>query len=255
MPVIIAKNGPNKGKIFHITESIITIGRDDSQTIKVFDQGISRQHSEIFRIGEMCFIRDLNSTNGTYLNGKKVTEEMLRMGDEITVGNTVLAFEDKSSSAILRTMPNVDFDSNERIDTTTIEINVSKKKPTGEKPIIVGNEIASRNIDVLYKISKLITSESDLHTMLHKTVECIIDVFGAANGYIFLVDSEEPRLNSSHGYISYAVFCLKKKKHTPELHSRRQHCRRHVIQTTQDPCVYVDAQLEEVDAIICLARL
>ena len=202
MPVIIAKNGPNKGKIFHITESIITIGRDDSQTIKVFDQGISRQHSEIFRIGEMCFIRDLNSTNGTYLNGKKVTEEMLRMGDEITVGNTVLAFEDKSSSAILRTMPNVDFDSNERIDTTTIEINVSKKKPTGEKPIIVGNEIASRNIDVLYKISKLITSESDLHTMLHKTVECIIDVFGAANGYIFLVDSKnnkvEPRIVVEH---------------------------------------------------------
>ena len=77
MPHLRVKTGPNKGKIYEVASEVITIGRDESQTIQVLDQGVSRQHAEIFSIGEMVFVRDLNSTNGTYVNNQAVTEEAL----------------------------------------------------------------------------------------------------------------------------------------------------------------------------------
>src|SRR3990167_9537950 len=101
MPYIRVKTGPNKGKIFEVKDAVITIGRDDNQTIQILDQGVSRQHSEIFRIGEMCFIRDLHSTNGTFVNDQRVTEELLRSGDQVLIGSTLLVFEDRSTSNLV----------------------------------------------------------------------------------------------------------------------------------------------------------
>ena len=43
----------------------------------------------------MYFIRDLESTNGTFVNARTIKEELLRIGDQIRIGNTVLVFEDK----------------------------------------------------------------------------------------------------------------------------------------------------------------
>jgi pSer/pThr/pTyr-binding forkhead associated (FHA) protein len=96
MPYIRVKSGPNKGRVFEIKDAVITIGRDDNQTLQVLDQGVSRAHSEIFRIGEMCFIRDLNSTNGTFVNNTRITEEVLKTDDELLIGTTILLFEDKT---------------------------------------------------------------------------------------------------------------------------------------------------------------
>src|SRR4029450_758803 len=87
----------------------LVLGRDvpeGDKSIQVLDQGISRRHAEIFRIGEMYFIRDLESRNGTFVNEKGVTAEILRVGAETRVGTPVLVFEDrlahlKDSSRIL----------------------------------------------------------------------------------------------------------------------------------------------------------
>ena len=95
MPSLVVKNGPNKGVVYEITEEALNIGRDDGEAVQIFDQGVSRHHAEIFRIGEMFFIRDLGSRNGTFVNEEKVTEELLRVGDEVKIGTTILVFEDR----------------------------------------------------------------------------------------------------------------------------------------------------------------
>ena len=60
MAVLRILSGDNKGKLYELNDDKLVIGRDSEQ-IPVMDQGVSRQHAEVFRIGEMYFLRDLES--------------------------------------------------------------------------------------------------------------------------------------------------------------------------------------------------
>jgi hypothetical protein len=71
----------------------ITIGRLPESTIVVNDPNASRRHAEIRRVGNDVVVVDLNSTNGTRVNGATVTERQLADGDQVVIGTTVLRFE------------------------------------------------------------------------------------------------------------------------------------------------------------------
>jgi len=128
MPYIRVKTGPNKGKIFEVKDTVITIGRDETQTIQILDQGVSRSHAEIFRIGEMCFIRDLNSTNGSYVNNQKVSEEVLKADDELLIGTTILVFEDRAHSEDGRTQELDAAEEDKPPQVTTVDLKVDKER-------------------------------------------------------------------------------------------------------------------------------
>jgi len=71
----------------------ITIGRLPESTIVVNDPNASRRHAEIRRNGNDVVVVDLNSTNGTRVNGATIRERVLNDGDQIVIGTTVLRFE------------------------------------------------------------------------------------------------------------------------------------------------------------------
>lgn len=70
-----------------------TFGRDDSADIAIDDRGLSRVHFEIAFNGDIAAIRDLQSTNGTFVDGSRVSELVLRSGSKITAGRTQFDFE------------------------------------------------------------------------------------------------------------------------------------------------------------------
>lgn len=72
------------------------IGRSVKGDLCIDDSGISREHAVITWDGEECVIEDLQSTNGTQVNGKRIRSSALGPGDEITLGRTriVLQVED-----------------------------------------------------------------------------------------------------------------------------------------------------------------
>lgn len=80
------------------------IGRDATSDLQVFDPRISRNHAEINRRGNDYIVSDLNSTNGVYINGRRITEPaMLRDGDAVEIGNTggvTFTFELRSVSGV-----------------------------------------------------------------------------------------------------------------------------------------------------------
>jgi len=83
-----------KGQKFPIVGQI-TIGRDPESTFVIENKLASRNHAVIQKIKEAFFLKDLKSTNGTFINGHKLPEEKyvkLNPGDVITVGKTELIF-------------------------------------------------------------------------------------------------------------------------------------------------------------------
>lgn len=83
--------GPDSGAIFSITKSVFTIGRADADAV-LNDTEVSRRHAQVEVKGSLYTLRDLKSTNGTYLNEQRVTSVDLEPNSEFRVGGTTLLF-------------------------------------------------------------------------------------------------------------------------------------------------------------------
>jgi len=84
--------GTQVGRRFTLRTLTTQLGRDSSSDIVLEDKQVSRRHAEIRREAKGYVLYDLQSKNGTSVNGKRITEHLLREGDEIQIGQTVLVF-------------------------------------------------------------------------------------------------------------------------------------------------------------------
>jgi two-component system cell cycle response regulator len=86
-PYLIQISGRETGQMYNLTGKTVRIGRDATCQIILDDPHISRMHAEIAHRGtNEILIRDLGSTNGIFVNGKRVTEQTLLDGDKILIG-------------------------------------------------------------------------------------------------------------------------------------------------------------------------
>src|SRR5687767_601433 len=90
---------------FALAVAKTTLGRHPANTLRLVDREVSKEHACIERIGTTFLLRDLNSSNGTFVNGRRVKELRLRDGDEIALGNSRLVFH--SGEAAPTTSPGV----------------------------------------------------------------------------------------------------------------------------------------------------
>ena len=71
----------------------ITIGRATANSLVLNDGQVSRLHARIDYENGVWSIRDLNSRNGTFVNGKRIAVQSLRAGDQIAIGVSLLIFQ------------------------------------------------------------------------------------------------------------------------------------------------------------------
>lgn len=89
-PFLILLAGDEAGKMLRVQEEV-TIGRSPKATMRLSGDGVSRLHARIYRNGDVTFIEDLGSTNGTLVNGTPLTSPaVLSDGDKIQIGPTFL---------------------------------------------------------------------------------------------------------------------------------------------------------------------
>ncbi len=93
MDTLIFVEGPQKGQRYPLEANRLTLGRDRHNEIPIDDAGASRMHAQILRTDLGLRLKDSGSTNGTYLNSRRVAESGLRHGDRITIGDTVMLLE------------------------------------------------------------------------------------------------------------------------------------------------------------------
>jgi two-component system cell cycle response regulator len=97
-PQLIVLSGESVGQAFHLDRPAI-IGRGEVAQVRLHDDGVSRRHAMVVRVGGELCLEDLQSANGTRVNGEPITRHVLRNGDKIQLGEkTILRFTDDDSA-------------------------------------------------------------------------------------------------------------------------------------------------------------
>ncbi len=183
MPGIRVKNGPSQGQTFNIGDKPLIIGRDETCELSLQDKGASRQHAEIFKIGDMCFLRDLESKNGTFVNDNRVTEEMLRDGDRIQIGGTIIVFEPLAG---VRQDDEPDFSEDELEAFYELRLEDLTAVNVGE-----GDASSEMYLRALYRLSRLVASEDTEEELLRKALAFVAETIRADGAYIFGRDPQK----------------------------------------------------------------
>jgi pSer/pThr/pTyr-binding forkhead associated (FHA) protein len=86
------------GRSHELNVDKTTIGRVEDNTFQIAEPSISSHHCEILLRGSDVLVKDLNSTNGTFINGEKVSESVLKPGQVLRLGQIEIRLEDGATS-------------------------------------------------------------------------------------------------------------------------------------------------------------
>lgn len=186
MLVLKVIEGPDKGKRFELPEwEPQLIGRS-SEALRITDQTCSRRHAELTPDKGQWYIRDLGSANGTYINGKRISAQRvkLRLGDQIRAGSTVFVFGSKRygphNNPIKTLQPEF------------IDAIVEQRVPSNEDSMIMAvpdpAAAAAEHLRIIYELTRITTQTMDRPDLLELVMELIFDEFEPERGFILLKD-------------------------------------------------------------------
>lgn len=100
-PKLVVLSEQLRGQQFELSQDLYTIGRSEKEAICINDPTISSRHCELIRDEDGSFrVRDLGSTNGTRINGVKVTEQKLVNSDILQVGGVEIMFDNEGDESV-----------------------------------------------------------------------------------------------------------------------------------------------------------
>jgi Nif-specific regulatory protein len=171
-----------------LTQVEATVGRDPNNIVAISDPSVSRKHCLLRREEDGRFqIKDLDSRNGTVVNGIAVKEQWLRHGDEVATGDSVFVFlveEDERALPASR----VEFDDLKPTAETRV---INPKEVLYLQPDRLLRELPStspvaRNLNALLKISRVVHAIRDLDELQAQLLDLIFEVVPAGRGAILL---------------------------------------------------------------------
>ncbi len=99
MPRIVLLSAGLAGRTHELLVDKTTVGRVEDNTLQIPEPSVSSHHCEILLRGSEVVIKDLNSTNGTFINGEKITESVLQPGQTLRLGQIEMRLETEAGSA------------------------------------------------------------------------------------------------------------------------------------------------------------
>lgn len=184
---LVAVDGPSKDHTFVLSGDEISIGRDSSNRIAISDVSLSRRHCVLRREDDTYVVIDLESRNGTFVNGIAVRESRLHNGDKISVGDSVFLF--LSSKAGELDSDRVEFDDGLTHATAQLQPqDLIYLQPDRLLKDVPGNSRVARNLGALLKISNVIHAAQTLVQLEEQILNSIFEVIAAERGAILLED-------------------------------------------------------------------
>lgn len=203
-PRLAAIAGPLKGTTFELTEKEASIGRDPSNAIPIADLSMSRRHCLITCAANRFTLSDLDSFNGTVVNGVPVNERVLEHGDQIKVGDSLFVFllEDGRDS---EPSNEVELDEAELGARSTTRLRVEDALYLNSERVLAqlpDSQRMTRDLNALLNISTAVNSIRDVEPLKQCLLELLFEVIPAEFGAIVLTSDEGVDRNS--------IFALRK---------------------------------------------
>lgn len=132
IPILEGISPPVEGKRVAFAEDIqeLVIGRDENCSFPIPSHVVSRRHAVLHKKWGGVTVTDLKSKNGTLVNGKKISERLLKDGDTVTLGNISLAFRNP-----------------QEIDMEALRLEYEKEAPPQEEPEAAPSDEAKISVD------------------------------------------------------------------------------------------------------------
>ncbi|MEO8434578.1 MAG: sigma 54-interacting transcriptional regulator [Pyrinomonadaceae bacterium] len=172
-PRLVAISGKLTGATFNLAAEEVVLGRETSAAICIAEGSVSRRHSSIKKDGTAFVITDLNSLNGTFVNGVPVKARGLEHGDRVRVGDSQFLFLMQEGEAA-STSSDIQFHE-QSIGEATVQLRVEEAL-----------YLMARDLSALMKISTRINAIHGLEELQKTLLELLFEVVPAQRGAILL---------------------------------------------------------------------
>lgn len=197
--------GPDEGKSFDVRELPVVIGRETSTGIRLNDDMASRRHAELMLRNGRLVLRDLLSTNGTFLNDDLISEAEINPGDRIRVGRSVLAVGETQTHvrAVEAKPPTSVTPPSKTVIRLAGQDTIIGERPTGAPggiEAMMGGVVLDdadklrQHLTTLYEVTGLISSITDVDELLNKVLDAVFEKVQADQGFIMLLDENTGQL-------------------------------------------------------------
>ena len=198
MPSLFVIQGRNRGTRYDLAgnEGAMSIGREAGNFVQLDDHEVSRRHAEIRPVGQSFVVGDLGSSNGTWLNDRRIDRAELATGDRIQIGRTILVYA--RDGAELPAAARVDIVTGTGGDGSRI-VRTSRdtEGPGG------GDETQDRwlsrarsNLQVMYRTALAVSHTLDIDELLGRILQLVFEWVEADRGCIMLLDPESKQLTT-----------------------------------------------------------
>lgn len=194
MPTLTVIQGPDRGRTFEIDAEETYMGRDPSCGVPLRDPGVSRHHATLLPDRGEYVLRDAGSSNGTYVNGARISETPIHAGDQIRLGNSILTVGRPMTDAWVdhRGAP-IEVDTEGKVDVSIMATETARGEP--HAAFTGGDDMASMRTSVvglraLYRIGELLAEGYDIDGLLSRVMDMVFDVVDADRGAILLKDEK-----------------------------------------------------------------
>jgi len=194
-PKLVAIAGPSKGLVFPISWESFAIGREASNSLCLEDASVSRWHSVVSYTGEECTLKDLDSRNGTFVNGVPIRERVLENSDEIRIGKSIFLYV-LAEDAAREPDPGPD-DSAPVTQSFVIRPGESLfLKPAELARAVASDSRTAADLNSLLRITREITSISSVEALRAKLVGLVMEVIPANEAWMILAgdDAASPKI-------------------------------------------------------------
>jgi hypothetical protein len=99
MPKLVLLSAGMTGRTHELKVDKTTIGRVEDNTFQIAEPSVSSHHCEVLLRGSDIVVKDLNSTNGTFINGEKITEKVLKPGELLRLGQIEMRLDPDGAPA------------------------------------------------------------------------------------------------------------------------------------------------------------
>ena len=185
-PRLLTISGTPAGTVRELTDSLMSVGRDEANLLRLMDPTVSRKHCTIQQVDEQFELIDLDSLTGTFVNGMPIRRKLLNHGDTIRIGSAELVFLIHEGEEI--PVPKRQSTGFSSPLSDTVRMAAPAAVPT------FGIEVGrmARDLTALFRISNVINSIRNSQLLQHELLRLIFEVVPAEEGaVILLTDVEE----------------------------------------------------------------